>query len=109
MKALKSYVGAYRFLSRVIKDYATVLLPLEKMIPGKYASKSGGNVKVTWTPELITCRNTPNPLMNKLTLFQFKGRSLYLNIYNLIIMRSPPMYHTVVVVIQSPVGSVHPA
>ena len=53
MKALKSYVGAYRFLSRVIKDYATVLLPLEKMIPGKYASKSGGNVKVTWTPERL--------------------------------------------------------
>jgi hypothetical protein len=52
-KALKSYIGAYRFLSRVVKDYATVLLPLESMIPGKYSSKAAGNTKVDWSPEQI--------------------------------------------------------
>ena len=53
MKSLKSYIGAYRFLSRVLKDYATVLLPLENMIPGKYSNKSAGNTKVEWLPEQL--------------------------------------------------------
>ena len=53
LKALKSYIGAYRFLSRVIKGYATVLLPLESMIPSKYSGKSMGNTKVDWSPEQL--------------------------------------------------------
>ena len=49
VKALKSYIGAYRFLSRVIKDYATSLQPLEKMIAGNQAP----NTKIAWSDELL--------------------------------------------------------
>ena len=45
VKALKSYIGAYRFLARVIKDYASQLLPLEQMISGKHAPNS----KIEWS------------------------------------------------------------
>ena len=45
VKALKSYVGAYRFLSRVIKDYASLLIPLESMISGKVAP----NTQLQWS------------------------------------------------------------
>ena len=44
-KALKSFIGAYRFLSRVIKDYASLLLPLEMMITGKVPL----NTKLQWS------------------------------------------------------------
>lgn len=48
VKGLKSYLGAYRFLSRVIKNYASVLQPLEAMVRGQPALNS----KVVWSPEL---------------------------------------------------------
>ena len=35
VKGLKSYLGAYKFLSRVIRNYAILLNPLESMINGK--------------------------------------------------------------------------
>ena len=49
VKALKSYIGAYRFLSRVIKDYASLLSPLEAMVVGK-VSKSA---KIEWKDEQL--------------------------------------------------------
>lgn len=49
VKALKSYIGAYRFLSRVIKNYASLMIPLESMISGKPAA----NVKLEWSPERL--------------------------------------------------------
>ena len=45
--AMKSYTGAYRFLSRVLPGYAKLLAPLEAAVKGKK-----GNEKITWTDEL---------------------------------------------------------
>ena len=49
VKALKSYIGAYRFLSRVVKDYASSLVPLEKMISGSLAP----NTKIAWSDDQL--------------------------------------------------------
>ena len=46
VKSLKSYIGAYRFLSRVVRNYAALLMPLESMVSGK----SAGNLKIEWSP-----------------------------------------------------------
>ena len=48
-KALKSYIGAYRFLARVIRNYASLLLPLEQMLSGNPAP----NTKLVWSPEQL--------------------------------------------------------
>ena len=45
VKALRSYIGAYRFLSRVVKNYAALLLPLENMIVGEKV----GTKKLEWS------------------------------------------------------------
>ena len=45
--SLKSYVGAYRFLSRVIKDHGKLLSPLENMMKGKNSKD-----KIEWTDYL---------------------------------------------------------
>ena len=49
VKALKSYLGAYKFLSRVIRNYATLLTPLENMITGKLAP----NTKLEWSSDQL--------------------------------------------------------
>ena len=53
VKALKSWVGAYRHLSRVVKNYGALLLPLENMISGKYVKETAATSKITWTDELL--------------------------------------------------------
>ena len=47
VSGLKSFLGSYRFLSRVINGYASLLTPLEESIKGKDAKE-----KVLWTDEL---------------------------------------------------------
>lgn len=47
VSALKSYLGAYRFLSRVLPRYAKSLIPLESAIRGKT-----GKEKVEWSSSL---------------------------------------------------------
>ena len=49
VKGLKSYLGAYRYLARVIKNYASLLLPLEGMVSGKIE----GNTKIQWSSEKL--------------------------------------------------------
>ena len=46
--ALRSYLGAYRFISRLIKGYANLLAPLEEAVKGKEAKDS-----VLWSDELL--------------------------------------------------------
>ena len=46
--AMRSFIGAYRFISRVLKGYATILAPLEKTVCG---AKSGKD-QIQWTDEL---------------------------------------------------------
>ena len=53
VKALKSWIGAFRHLSRVVKRYSEVLLPLESMISGKYVKEIAANTKITWSDELL--------------------------------------------------------
>ena len=50
VKALKSYIGAFRFLARVVKDYASLLQPLEGMISGQRSP----NAKVEWSDSQLT-------------------------------------------------------
>ena len=45
---MKSFVGAYRFLSRVLKGYAALLAPLETAMKGK----TSGRDSIVWTDEL---------------------------------------------------------
>ena len=45
--AMKSYLGSYRFLSRVLKGYASLLEPLESTIAGR-----DGKSKIFWTEDL---------------------------------------------------------
>ena len=46
--ALKSYLGAYRFLSRLIRAHANLLAPLEEEIKGKDSKHT-----ITWSESLI--------------------------------------------------------
>ena len=48
-KALKSWIGAYRHSARVIKSYASLLMPLEAMIAGKVAP----NTKLEWSSDRL--------------------------------------------------------
>ena len=49
VRALKSFIGAYKVLSRVIKGYAEIMQPLEHAVAGKSSLD-----KVNWTDELRT-------------------------------------------------------
>ena len=49
IKALRSFLGAYRYLSRVIKNHATLLLPLEAMVIGQPTGRAAGNIKIQWS------------------------------------------------------------
>lgn len=48
VSGLKSFIGAYRFLSRVLPRYANSLAPLEAAIRGKE-----GNKKLEWSPSML--------------------------------------------------------
>ena len=47
VSALKSFIGAYRFLGRVLRGHALLLQPLEAAVAGKEK-----NSKIVWTDEL---------------------------------------------------------
>ena len=47
VSSMKSFIGAYRFLSRVLPGYAKVLMPLESSIKGK-----SGKEKLIWSTSL---------------------------------------------------------
>ena len=47
VKGLRSFLGAYKFLSRILPQSSSVLAPLEEIIAGKSSSE-----KLTWTAEL---------------------------------------------------------
>ena len=49
VSAMRSFIGSYRFLSRVLKGYASLLAPLEKTIVGNRS----GNEEIQWTDELL--------------------------------------------------------
>ena len=48
-KSLKSFIGAYKVLSRVIRRYAEIMYPLEQAIAGKQPQEV-----LNWTDDLIT-------------------------------------------------------
>ena len=41
-------------MSRVVKNYGTVLRPIEDMIVGKYSKESAGSTKVKWSDETLS-------------------------------------------------------
>ena len=47
VSSLRSYLGLYRFISRIIKGYASVLAPLEQVIKGKDAKEL-----IQWSDQL---------------------------------------------------------
>ena len=60
-KALRSYLGSYKFLSRVIPNYAEILRPLEQAVGGKQSSD-----KINWTEELICAFNKSKEHLSKI-------------------------------------------
>ena len=48
VSAMRSYLGMYKYLCRVLKDHAVLLEPLEAVIAGKEK-----NVKIVWSDELV--------------------------------------------------------
>lgn len=50
---LKTWIGAFRHLARVVKDYGVWLRPLEGMTIGKRIANSPGNSKISWSDEDI--------------------------------------------------------
>ena len=49
VKSLRSYLGCYKFISRVIPCYAEILQPLEEAVAGKESAD-----KITWSEDLLT-------------------------------------------------------
>ena len=54
ISSMRSFLGAYRVLSRVMKGYAVLLAPLEASIKGK----TSGSEKIIWSEELTTAFKT---------------------------------------------------
>lgn len=48
VRGLRSFIGAYKVLSRIIKGYATYMHPLEQVIAGKKSHE-----EIVWTDELV--------------------------------------------------------
>jgi hypothetical protein len=48
VKQLRSYIGSYKFLSRVISSYSDVLNPLDEIVAGRTSSE-----KISWSDSLI--------------------------------------------------------
>ena len=48
VRALRSFIGAYKVLSRVIKGYADLLHPLDQVVAGRNSSE-----KIEWSDELL--------------------------------------------------------
>ena len=49
IKGLKSWIGAFRHLSRVVKDYGVLLMPLEGMVAGKNVKDAAANARISWS------------------------------------------------------------
>ena len=54
VSGMRSFIGAYRFLSRVLKGYANLLAPLEKAISGN----KNGKEEIQWSEELVNAFST---------------------------------------------------
>lgn len=61
VKSLRSFLGCYKFLSRVIPCYAEFLQPLEQACAGKESSE-----KVVWSEELLTCFKRSKEQLSKI-------------------------------------------
>ena len=60
VKSLRSYIGCYKFLSRVLPCYAEVLHPLEEFCGGKASSD-----KIVWTDDLLAAFNISKTNLRK--------------------------------------------
>ena len=64
VSALKSYLGAYRFISRVLPEHGKLLAPLENIIRGK-----NGKENISWTSDLQEAfHKTQQALVNAKTI-----------------------------------------
>ena len=61
VKALRSYLGCYKFLSRVVPCYAEVLQPLETACSNKESKE-----KVEWTEDLLASFNKSKEQLQKI-------------------------------------------
>ena len=60
VKALRSYIGCYKFISRVLPGYAEKLQPLEEACGGKESAD-----KITWSEDLIAAFVSSKNLLKK--------------------------------------------
>ena len=60
-KALRSYLGCYKYMARVIPNYAEILRPLEEAVGGKQSSD-----KIDWSEELLNSFNKSKEQLKKI-------------------------------------------
>ena len=60
MKSLRSYIGAYKYLSRVLPCYAEVLKPLEDICAGKESAE-----KIVWSDDTVDSFNLSKEHLKK--------------------------------------------
>ena len=72
---MRSYIGSYKFLARVIPCYAEVLHPLEEACAGKESA-----VNISWTEELLTSFEKSKEQLKKVKPIVLPKRHEQLNI-----------------------------
>ena len=75
VKSLRSYIGAYKYLSRVLPCYAEVLKPLEDMCAGKESSE-----KIIWSEDLTAAFEKSKAHLKKVKPVALPKRTEELNI-----------------------------
>ena len=75
VRALRSFIGAYKVLSRVLKGYADLLHPLEQVVAGKQS-----NARVAWNEGLLQAFNAAKVALgdNKTITLPLPGDALWI-------------------------------
>ena len=75
VKALRSFIGCYKFMSRVLPCYAEILKPLEEICAGRESAD-----KIQWTEEMISSFDQAKTHLKKAKPIALPKRDEQLNI-----------------------------
>ena len=75
VKSLRSYLGCYKFISRVVPFYAEVLQPLEEAVAGKESAE-----KIIWSEDLLISFKNSKENLNKVKPVTLPRRNEQLHI-----------------------------
>lgn len=70
VKGLRSYLGCFKFISRVLPKYGEILHPLENIVAGEQSAD-----KIVWTEELLTSFNRSKEHLKKVRAIILPRRS----------------------------------